>query len=138
MRNILAVTFALAMFAGVACQATNPSQTTSSPAVAAANSSSAQTALLPNEGSPIPTCQPGHCPPPGMQPQLIANEGSPIPTCQPGHCPPPGMQPQLIANEGSPIPTCQPGHCPPPGMQPQLIANEGSSGLALSTNWVTL
>ena len=87
MRNILAVTFALVMFAGVACQATNPSQTTSA-AVVTANSSSTQTALLPSEGSPIPSCQPGHC--------------------------------------------------PPPGMQPQLMANEGSSGLALSTNWVTL
>jgi hypothetical protein len=36
-----------------------------------------------------------------MQPELMANEGSPIPTCQPGHCPPPGMQPELMANENS-------------------------------------
>src|ERR1700683_3254169 len=122
MKTILATTFALVLSAGTTFAATNPlSASSSQPTIQATATINTGGALKPNEGAPIPVCQPGHCPP-SLQPQLIANEGAPIPVCQPGHCPP-SLQPQLIANEGAPIPVCQPGHCPP-SLQPQLMASE--------------
>ena len=85
MKNFLAVTFALVMLAGVACAATTANNSLAPLATATSPATNQHVALRPNEGSPIPVCQPGHnCPP-----QLMANEGSPIPVCQPGHnCPP--------------------------------------------------
>jgi len=75
MKNALAVTFALVMYAGVACAATNPLPAPSSLPVAQVSSTiSASGALKPNEGAPIPVCQPHHNCPPMMQEQLIANQ----------------------------------------------------------------
>ena len=127
MKNVLSVTFALVLLAGVACAATNPLPASSSLPVAQSSTMTGTSgALRPNEGAPIPVCQPGHNCPPSVQQQLIANEGAPIPVCQPGHNCPPSVQQQLIANEGAPIPVCQPGHNCPPSFQQQLIANEGA------------
>ena len=85
MKNILTVTFATLLLASVACAATNSLPiANNAPAIAAHQSS--RTALSPGEGSPIPTCQPGH----KCQDDLreVAGEGSPMPVCQPGHhCP---------------------------------------------------
>ena len=65
--------------------------------VASAPLVSEQSAVALSEGSPMPLCQPGHCPPPSVR--LTASEGSPMPLCQPGHCPPPSFR--LTAREGS-------------------------------------
>ena len=104
MRNILAVTFALVMFAGVACAATNATPVTPLLPSATSNNASGQLALLPSEGAPMPLCQPGHQCPPVMQPQQVASEGAPMPLCQPGHQCPPVIQPQQVASEGAPMP----------------------------------
>ena len=95
MKNVLVITLATLLFAGVACAATNSLNTAdiARPAVTAnsqANSNcdaqgvcrSSQAELAPGEGSPMPLCPPGHnC----DDLRQIAGEGSPMPLCPPGH-----------------------------------------------------
>ena len=121
MKHISAVVFALVVAASLTCSATNP--------LPPANSNSvAPQALLPGEGSPMPLCSPGNCPPPQIHAlDLTAGEGSPMPLCSPGNCPPPQIHAlDLTAGEGSPMPLCSPGHCPPSVATPRLTAGEGS------------
>jgi hypothetical protein len=76
MKNVLVVTFAVVMFAGVACAATNPLPASSSLPVAQVSTTiTTSGALKPNEGAPIPVCQPGHnCPQVRVSHEWIANE----------------------------------------------------------------
>ncbi len=131
MKNVLVISLAALMFAGVACAATGspttsalgrPNVTDNSSSVSHCNvrgvCKSSQAELAPGEGAPMPLCPPGmNC---GDQLRQIAGEGAPMPLCPPGmNC---GDQLRQIAGEGAPMPLCPPGmNC---GDQLRQIAGE--------------
>ncbi len=91
MKNALSVVVVVLVFVSL-CFAANTYSAPAAPAgtVQANNISldrvpgtAKQVSIAPGEGSPMPSCQPGHC---QDSLRMIGGEGSPMPSCQPGHC----------------------------------------------------
>ena len=84
--------------------------------------------MIAGDGSPTPTCLPGHhCDDDGdFAPRMIAGDGSPtLPACRDVVAKTDGdFAPRMIAGDGSPTPTCLPGrHCEDDGdFAPRMIA----------------